>query len=182
MRLSTATAKNKNVNPDEEHPEHIPVVVRPTPALSTSSTGTSTSASPTSSGPIPPSSLDPNRVRSITASVADRAATKATDKGEFSPIMLAKIAQLANTMGQHYPAYRAGVGIGGPNGQNPVLPPPGLSVAQIQQWLVANPQARQQLEPLLGGNEGNPPSDPLNTTVRCRLWPRLACEQTYKTT
>lgn len=76
--------------------------------------------------------------------------------------MLAKIAQLSNTMGQHYPAYRAGV-----NG--PVLPPSGMNMAQIQQWLIANPQARGQLETILGNGNESTQSDPLNTTVRVPL-------------
>jgi hypothetical protein len=167
VRLSTATAKNKGATADEEHTDHIPLIVRVTPNIpATASTTTSSSTSPnsnppSSAGPIPPSTLDPGRIRSITAVVADQAASKSpTNKSEFSPVMIAKIAQLSNTMGQHYPAYRAGV-----NG--PVLPPAGLNMSQIQQWLVANPQARNQLETILGaGNEVSTQSDPLNTTVR----------------
>jgi hypothetical protein len=146
VRLSTATAKNKNVTTDDENTETMPVVVRMTP----------------SSGPVSPPA-DPTRIRSVTSVVAEGAANRNSSRGEFHPIMLAKIAQLSNTMGQYYPSYRAGVN--GATG-GPVLPPPGMSTAQIQQWLHANPQARTQLETILGsGNDPIVPSDPLNTTV-----------------
>jgi hypothetical protein len=153
VRLSTATAKNKNPNADEEHTEPIPVVVRVTPS---------------NSGPVSPTAIDPTRIRSITSSVAD--SPTASQRNEFHPIMIAKIAQLSNTMGQHYPTYRTGVNGG------PVLPPPGLSNNQIQQWLQSNPQAKSQLEAILGsGGDPVAPSDPLNTTVSIPFLPCTLC-------
>ncbi|KAG8805437.1 RRM protein, partial [Serendipita sp. 399] len=177
MRLSTATAKNKATSAEDEHAETIPVVVKvPTPTVS----------SPTK-GPISPRVIDPAKIRSITTAVAESAASRPVGGPSsqqqrvdaFSPTMIAKIAQLSNTMGQHYPAYRSG---------GPFLPPPGLSNAQIHQWLVANPQAKTHLETVLGGSETTSPggsesalgggggsaaggggsvapSDPMNTTV-----------------
>jgi hypothetical protein len=153
VRLSTATAKNKNPSAEEEHSEPIPVVVRVTPS---------------NGGPVSPTAIDPARIRSITAAVAE--SPTASQRNEFHPIMLAKIAQLSNTMGQHYPTYRTGVNGG------PVLPPPGLSNSQIQQWLLANPQAKAQLETILGsGSDPVTPSDPLNTTVSSPLRPCAVC-------
>ena len=150
VRLSTATAKNKLGGTDEEQVEPVmPVVVRvpPTP----------------SGGPISPKSIDPSKVRSITSAVAEGAASRPAQRGESHPMMLAKISQLANTMGQHYPGYHGNV-----PGVPSVLPPAGLTNAQIQQWLQANPQARAQLETMLGnGNDPLVPSDPQNTTVCC---------------
>ncbi|PVF99527.1 hypothetical protein CPB86DRAFT_703059 [Serendipita vermifera] len=162
MRLSTATAKNKNVTTDDENTETMPVVVRMTP----------------SSGPVSPPA-DPSRIRSVTSVVAEGAASRNSQRGEYHPIMLAKIAQLSNTMGQYYPAYRAGAN--GATG-GPVLPPPGLSTSQIQQWLHANPQARSQLETILGsGNDPIVPSDPLNTTVFVGGLSPLISEETLRT-
>lgn len=179
VRLSTATAKNKNPTADEEHSEPIPVVVRVTPS--------------TLGGPVSPTTIDPARIRSITSAVAEASPTSsrggggpgggggANGGGDVS-IMLAKIAQLSNTLGQHYPAYRTAA----------ALPPPGLSNAQIQQWLVQNPQAKSQLEVLLGnsisigptsggGESVVPPSDPLNTTVFVGGLSPLISEETLRT-
>ncbi|KIM21689.1 hypothetical protein M408DRAFT_29333, partial [Serendipita vermifera MAFF 305830] len=198
MRLSTATAKNKNPAGDEEHVDahntnNIPVVVRVTPST-LSPTGS------TPSGPVSPKSIDPARIRSITSAVAESAAppssapssassTSQRVTGEHQASMFAKIAQLSNTLGQHYPAYRGG----------PVLPPPGMSNAQIQQWLIANPHAKSQLETILGGSIGPltgdlngtpgpvehkpnvPPSDPLNTTVFVGGLSPLISEETLRT-
>lgn len=159
MRLSTATAKNKAGGADEEHQEPMSVVVRVTPA--------------TSGGPLSPKSIDPSKIRSITSAVAEGAASRPSQRGEFHPMMLAKISQLANTMGQH-PGYRGGVAS--------VLPPPGLSNSQIQQWLHDNPQARAQLETLLGnGNDPLVPSDPQNTTVFVGGLSPLISEETLRT-
>lgn len=148
MRLSTATAKNKNTNLEEDTSEPIPVVVRITPS---------------NNGPSSPSHLDPSRIRSITTAVAEGASARSPQRNEFHPVLLAKISQLSNTLGSHFPAYKSGFS---GNGAPPVLPPPGLNTQQIQQWLVANPQPRAQLESILGnGNDPLAPSDPLNTTV-----------------
>lgn len=149
MRLSTATAKNKNTSLDEETSEPLPVVVRITPS---------------NNGHVNPSNLDPSRIRSITTAVAEGATARSPQRNEFHPVLLAKVSQLSNTLGNHFPAYKSGFpGNGAPS----VLPPPGLNTQQIQQWLVANPQARTQLESILGnGNDPLAPSDPLNTTVR----------------
>jgi hypothetical protein len=148
VRLSTATAKNKSTNPEEDVNEPIPLVVHTTPS---------------SNGLVSPSSLDPSRIRSITTAVAEGASARSPQRNEFHPVLLAKIAQLSNTLGNHFPAYKNGFS---GNGAPPVLPPPGLNTQQIQQWLSANPQARNQLETLLGNwNDPLAPSDPLNTTV-----------------
>ncbi|KIM19888.1 hypothetical protein M408DRAFT_172132 [Serendipita vermifera MAFF 305830] len=111
-------------------------------------------------------------------------------KGELRSNMFAKIAQLSNTLGQHYSAYRGGL----------VLPPPGMANAQIQQWLIANPHAKTRLEtilsgsisPLTGDMNGNPgtpveykpnvpPSDPLNTTLFVGGFSPLTSEETLRT-
>ncbi|KIM20034.1 hypothetical protein M408DRAFT_82634, partial [Serendipita vermifera MAFF 305830] len=74
-----------------------------------------------------------------------------------------------------------------------------MSNAQIQQWLIANPHAKAQLETILGGSIGPltgdlngtpgpvehkpnvPPSDPLNTTVFVGGLSPLISEETLRT-
>ncbi|KAG8796539.1 RRM protein [Serendipita sp. 398] len=196
MRLSTATAKNKAAAADEEHGETIPVVVK---------VPTSSVSSPTK-GPISPRAIDPAKIRSITTAVAESAALRPSTlplhqqqqqrNDAFSPTMIAKIAQLANTVGHgpQYPPYRSGVA--------QFLPSPGLSNAQIRQWLMENPQAKSQLESVLGGSGntspgGNDntsgsitggsgggsmsPSDPMNTTVFVGGLSPLISEDTLRT-
>src|SRR5258706_483195 len=102
------------------------------------------------------------RLRSVTSTVADSQITKNNYRKELPPSPVARIAQVSNTMaqhGQHRPQ--------GPYPTNPgILPPPGLTPAQIQHWAHQNPHTRTVLEHLLGGApDPTAPSDPLNTTV-----------------
>ena len=149
VRLSHATAKNKAASADEEAPDTVPVTVRKT-----------------SNAPVvAPTLVDPTtmqRLRSVTSTVADSQISKNNYRNELHPSLVARIAQLSNTMaqhGQHRPQ--------GPYPSNPgILPPPGLTPAQIQHWAHQNPHTRTVLEHLLGGApDPSAPSDPLNTTV-----------------
>lgn len=149
VRLSHATAKNKAAAADEEAPDTVPVTVRKASNIPV----------------VAPTLIDPTtmqRLRSVTSTVADSQISKNNYRNELHPSLVARIAQLSNTMaqhGQHRPQ--------GPYPNNPgILPPPGLTPAQIQQWAHQNPHTRTVLEHLLGGApDPSAPSDPLNTTV-----------------
>ena len=149
VRLSHATAKNKAASTDEEAPDTVPVTVR--------KTGNTPVVAPTL---VDPTTIQ--RLRSVTSTVADSQISKNNYRNELHPSLVARIAQLSNTMaqhGQHRPQ--------GPYPNNPgILPPPGLTPTQIQQWAHQNPHTRTVLEHLLGGApDPSAPSDPLNTTV-----------------